>query len=122
MPVDETTPNTRLIMLGEAALCAGFSLIGFETWPDASPQQLDTVLNELMDRNETAVVFLEPALARCDCDSLRQLQHRGGGIVITEIPPLNAPRDYRPQVEELVISVLGQNALESPSSAPDRTD
>ncbi len=112
MPVEENRADTRLIMMGEAALCAGFSLIGFETWPDASPQQLDSLLQELVEREQTALVFLEPSLARCDCTLLQQLQRRGSGIVITEIPPLNAPRDYRPQVEELVISVLGKNALE----------
>lgn len=104
--------DTRLIMMGNAALCAGFALIGFETWPDATPEQLDDLLGTLMEQEETALVFLEPALARCDCTSLKQLQHHGGGIVVTEIPPLNAPRDYRPQVEELVISVLGKSALE----------
>lgn len=109
-------------MMGEAALCAGFSLIGFETWPDASPQQLETLLGELMEHNETAIVFLEPALARCDCDVLKQLQRRGGGIVITEIPPLNAPRDYRPQVEDLVISILGKSALETPSATDGKAD
>ncbi|WP_456413759.1 V-type ATP synthase subunit F [Thiolapillus sp.] len=112
MPARKNKADTRLIMMGEAALCAGFSLIGFETWPDASPDQLDALLRELVEREETALVFLEPALARCDCALLQQLQHRGSGIVITEIPPLNAPRDYRPQVEELVVSVLGKNALE----------
>jgi len=122
MPADSARPGTRLIMMGDAALCAGFSMIGFETWPDASVGQLEQLLNELMEHHETALVFLEPALARCDCDSLRQLQHRGGGIVVTEIPPLNAPRDYQPQVEELVISVLGRNALQTPRTDTDRAD
>ncbi|HID46671.1 MAG TPA: hypothetical protein EYP34_13070 [Chromatiaceae bacterium] len=122
MPDDSNTQGTRLIMMGDAALCAGFSLVGFETWPEATPQQLDDLLRDLMEQNETALVFLEPALARCNCASLRQLQHRGGGIVITEIPPLNAPRDYRPQVEELVISVLGNNALEGPLATGEGTD
>ena len=122
MPADSARQGTRLIMMGDAALCAGFSMIGFETWPDATVEQLEQLLNELMEQKETALVFLEPALARCDCESLRQLQHRGGGIVVTEIPPLNAPRDYQPQVEELVISVLGRNALDTPRTDTDRAD
>ena len=104
--------GTRLIMMGDSALCAGFQLIGFETWPEASEETLDEVLRELLDDQQTALVLLEPRLARCDCSALRQLQHQGCRVVITEIPPLNAPGDYRPQVEELVKSVLGKGALE----------
>lgn len=103
---------TRLIMMGDSALCAGFDLIGFETWPEASEELLDQVLGELIDRQQTALVLLEPRLARCDCNALKLLQHQGGRILVTEIPPLNAPGDYRPQVEELVTSVLGKGALE----------
>ncbi len=108
----EPVGRTRLIMMGEAALCNGFSLIGFETWPDASPDDLEALLERLQEDGETALVFLDPRLARCHCKALERLQHHGGGILVTEIPPLNAPGSYRPQVEELVISVLGKGALE----------
>ncbi len=108
----EPARHTRLIMMGEAALCSGFSLIGFETWPDASPEDLENLLNRLQEAGDTALVFLDPQLARCDCKALARLQRHGGGILVTEIPPLNAPGSYRPQVEELVISVLGRGALE----------
>lgn len=113
MDAATSSAATRLIMMGDAALCAGFELIGFETWADATVEQLEILLQELLHHNHSALVFLEPRLARCDCHLLQQLQHHGGSIVITEIPPLNAPGDYKPQVEELVISVLGQSALES---------
>jgi len=103
----DTHGQTRLIMMGEAALCTGFSLIGFETWPDASTQTVDDLLNTLIETGDTALVFLDPKLAHCDCASLKRLRHYGGNIVVTEIPPLRAPGDYRPQVEDLVNSVLG---------------
>lgn len=105
--------QTRLIMMGSAALTTGFSLIGFETWPDATYEQLEQVLKELHQRGDTALVFLEPRLAKCDCSILQDIQRQGGRIVVTEIPPLDAPGDYRPQVEDLVISVLGKSALET---------
>ncbi len=105
--------QTRLIMMGSAALTAGFSLIGFETWPDATDEQLEQLLIELQQRGDTALIFLEPALANCDCSILQDIQKQGGHIVVTEIPPLDAPGDYRPQVEDLVISVLGKSALET---------
>jgi len=31
---------------------------------------------------------------------------------VTEVPPLHAPEAYHPQVEELVLRVLGPSALE----------
>ncbi|WP_456372871.1 V-type ATP synthase subunit F [Thiolapillus sp.] len=108
----EPAKHTRLIMMGEAALCNGFSLLGFETWPDASAEELEGLLEQLQQDGETALVFLDPQLARCECKALKRLQYHGGGILVTEIPPLNAPGSYRPQVEELVVSVLGKGALE----------
>lgn len=107
--------GTRLIALGSAALTEGFSLIGFETWPDASEEDLDELLNEILDHNQKALIFLEPYLARCDCNSLRKVQTEGGNILVTEIPSLNSPGNYRPQVEDLVASVLGASALKSQS-------
>ena len=109
----DNNPQTRLIMMGSAALTAGFSLIGFETWPDATDEQLEQLLIELQQRGDTALIFLEPELANCDCNILQDIQKQGGHIVVTEIPPLDAPGDYRPQVEDLVISVLGKSALET---------
>ena len=105
--------QTRLIMMGSAALTAGFSLIGFETWPDATAEQLEQLLIELQQQGDTALIFLEPELANCECSILQDIQTQGGHIVVTEIPPLDAPGDYRPQVEDLVISVLGKSALET---------
>ena len=105
------TNRPRLVMMGDSALCAGFALIGFETWPDASEAQLEQLLEELERERQSALVFLEPRLARCGCAPLERLQRQGGRVIITEIPPLSAPDDYRPQVEELVVSMLGEGAL-----------
>lgn len=103
---------TRLIVMGSAALTEGFALIGFETWPNAREEELDSLLGGLLDRRERALVFLEPYLARCNCAALQRIRNEGGRVVITEVPPLHAPGDYHPMVEELVLSVLGPAALE----------
>jgi hypothetical protein len=42
---------------------------------------------------------------------LNRLRNEGGRIVITELPPLHAPHDYAPAVDEVVRSVLGSEAL-----------
>ncbi|MEN8176424.1 MAG: V-type ATP synthase subunit F [Pseudomonadota bacterium] len=96
----------RLIAMGGSALMQGFSLIGFETWPDADEDTLDRVLGELLREHERALLFLEPELARCDCPAMRRVMNEGGRIVVTEIPPLEAPRSYEPEVERLLRRAL----------------
>ncbi len=103
---------TRMIALGSAALTEGFSLIGVETIPDATAEQLETLLADLVKRQEKALVFLEDSLVRSQGPWLRHVREEGGRIVIAEVPPLHAPEDYHPQVEDLVRAILGAQALE----------
>jgi len=103
--------DTRLIAMGGAALIQGFSLLGFETHPEATPQVLDAVLEELVQNRQKALVILEEDLARSGTAMLRRVRGEGGRIVVIEVPPLQAPDDYHPQVEELVRRVLGPSAL-----------
>lgn len=107
-------PNsTRLVALGNAALVEGFALIGFEAYPDATPSQLEKVLARLHREHATALVLVEEGLARQGGEWYTRLRNEGGRIVITEVPPLNAPSDYHPAVEDLVTEILGEQALES---------
>jgi vacuolar-type H+-ATPase subunit F/Vma7 len=108
----ESGGRTRMIAMGSAALTEGFALVGFETWPDATEDELAEVLGGLLKRREKALVFLEPCLARCKCAELNRVQAEGGRIVVTEVPPLHAPGTYHPAVEEMVVSVLGPAALD----------
>lgn len=108
----EAGSGTRLIAMGGQALMEGFALIGFETWPDATEEDLDTLLGEMERGREKALVFLEPALSRCQSVWLKQVRAESPAIIVTEIPPLHAPGDYRPAVEDLVVKLLGADALE----------
>lgn len=101
----------RMIALGQAALIAGFSLIGAESVPDASPEDLETLIAGLLKRQEAAFLLVEASLARTGGPSLRQARAKGGRIVIVEIPSLDAPESYEPPVEELVRRILGRQAL-----------
>ncbi len=103
---------TRMIALGSAALTGGFNLIGFETVADASPQSLEQLLAELFTTRQKALVLVEEGLARSNGPWLRRVRNEGGRIVVVEVPPLQAPADYRPPVEDLVESILGPSALE----------
>lgn len=114
-----TTPDaagkarpTRLIAMGQAALMEGFSLIGLETYPNATPETLEKVLAELVRGEHKALIFLEHDLARSGGHWLGRVREEGGRIVVTEIPPLNAPGSYEPEVDRLVRAILGPGALE----------
>jgi vacuolar-type H+-ATPase subunit F/Vma7 len=104
--------STRMIALGSAALTSGFNLIGFETIADATPQALEKLLAELFTTRQKALVVVEEELARSDGPWLKRVRNEGGRIVVVEVPPLQAPADYRPPVEDLVESILGPSALE----------
>lgn len=101
-----------MVAMGSAALTQGFELLGFETWPDATAEQMEQVLQELLRTGVKALVLVEHELAEQGGAGFRRVRAEGGRIVLTEIPPLHAPADYRPPVEELVRRVLGPNALE----------
>lgn len=104
--------QTRMIALGSAALTAGFGLIGFETVPDARPEDLEELLAQLVRANQKAMVVVESDLAASEGVWLKRVRDEGGRIVVTSVPSLNAPGDFRPPVEDLVASILGPSALE----------
>ncbi len=105
-------PETRMLALGSSALTEGFALIGFETVPDATAEDLEEVLAELVRGNQRAMVIVERTLARGNGRWLNQVRNEGGRIVLAEVPELSAPSNYHPLVEDLVESILGPQALE----------
>ena len=66
-----------------------------------------------LDQPRGEFSFLEHHLARHAGPWLERVRGEGGRIVIAEIPPLHAPGDYHPQVEDVVRRILGANALET---------
>lgn len=102
----------RLIAMGAEALVEGFALLGFEVRMNANEEDVESVLADLIRTRESALVILEHELARSETPNLERVRREGGRIVVTEIPPLHAPADYRPPVEDLVRRVLGSQVLE----------
>jgi len=103
----------RFIMMGSKALTDGFALLGFETFPDATVEVVENTLNELLKSKEKALIFLENNLSQTiSSRALLRVRSEAVGIIMTEIPPLNAPETYRPAVEELILRVLGPSALD----------
>lgn len=113
MQADVVPPHgsARLVVLGSAGLAGGFSLIGAEVYPDAEAATVETVLEQLASSGDEALVLLETHLSHGGGYWLNRLRNEGGRIVITELPPLPAPHDYAPAVDEVVRAVLGPDAL-----------
>lgn len=103
--------SARLVVLGSAGLTGGFSLIGADVHADADAATVETVLEQLAKSGDEALVLLETHLAHSGGYWLNRLRNEGGRIVITELPPLQAPHDYAPAVDEVVRAVLGPDAL-----------
>lgn len=113
-PADATdlaAGGARLVVLGSAGLAGGFGLIGAEVYPDADSAQVESVLEQLVKSGDAALVLLETRLSHAGGHWLTRLRSEGGRIVITELPPLPAPQDYAPAVDEVVRAVLGPDAL-----------
>lgn len=113
MPAATDIPHgsARLVVLGSAGLAGGFRLIGAEVHADADPDTVESVLEQLATSGDEALVLLETHLAHAGGYWLNRLRNEGGRIVITELPPLFAPQDYAPAVDEVVRAVLGPEAL-----------
>ena len=110
-PSPFTASSARLVVLGSAGLVEGFGLIGAEIHPDADSAKVEGILSELVASGREALVLLETHLAHAGGPMLNQLRNSGGHIVVTELPPLFAPHDYAPAVDEVVRAVLGPEAL-----------
>jgi vacuolar-type H+-ATPase subunit F/Vma7 len=106
----------RLIAMGDACLTDGFDLLGFETYPNTSPEQAEQILCGLITSKERALVFMEQGLIAQAGKCYQRLRNESGHVIIIGLPPLHAPEDYHPEVEDLVRRVLGPGALEESSA------
>ncbi|MFK5894633.1 MAG: hypothetical protein QM504_15545 [Pseudomonadota bacterium] len=107
------TEKTRMIAMGDRPLMEGFALLGFETWPNATTEELENLLFELLQSGQKALLLLETYLSQSQTPLLKEVRIHGGKIIVTEVPPINACEDFHPFVEDLVIKVLGKHALEN---------
>jgi len=103
----------KIIAIGNSALMDGFALLGIETYADASADEIDAVLTELVRERERALVYLQQDLMSAAIPMVQQLRIKGGSILICEIPDLHTADDYQPEVEKLIGRVLGRSVLEA---------
>lgn len=103
--------STAMFALGSSGLMKGFSLIGFETFPDASVSDLEQLINKLVTYKQRALIIIEQYLYREGKDIVQPVIAEGGGIIIVEIPPITDPNELVSVVSEKVKHRLGVSAL-----------
>ncbi len=99
--------QTRQLFFGEATLATGFRLAGFEVYPDADIQQLDSMLGELRAKRTPAFVVIDQELAASDSKQLQIVRNEGGRILLTQVPPLTHPEQMTSSVDERIQQLLG---------------
>ena len=102
----------RVLAMGHSALMDGFALLGIETWPDATLQDVEQVLKQLLRSKERAMIYLQSDLAQADNALLQMIRNEGGDILISEIPDLLSAQEYQAPVDQLIARVLGANAAQ----------
>lgn len=108
----EPLARARLLFFGERALTEGYGLIGFETFPDATVEQLDRVLTDLLQTRGTALVLLDHRVVGLDSRVLPRVRKEGGRILVTEVPSLSSPGDFHSAIDDQVSALLGGSNLE----------
>jgi vacuolar-type H+-ATPase subunit F/Vma7 len=98
---------TRQVFLGEANLATGFSLAGFEVFPDAGVAELERLLGQLMDERTPAFVVIDQTLAASDSKRLAQVRSEGGRILLTQVPPLTVPERMHSAIDDHIQQLLG---------------
>ncbi|MCP5142497.1 MAG: ATPase [Chromatiales bacterium] len=102
------TKPTRMLALGGSGLTDGFRLLGFEVFADPAIKEVEQLVESLLPDQERAWLVIESGIAEACAEPLRRLREETSGIVISEVPPLNAPEEFHSQVERQVTSLLGQ--------------
>jgi len=109
----EQERSSRMIFMGDDSLADGFRLIGFETYPNPAPEEVDRVLKGLSNTHENAFVLLDDRLMQSDIPSLPSVLGEGGRIVIVAIPPLTGTPQLTSEVAERLEAMFGPAALNS---------
>lgn len=105
------SPDTQMLFLGEQALADGFRLIGFETHPDPSPEEVDKRLRELQRDRARAFVIVDEDLMQADIAALRQVRREGGRIVVIAVPRLQADPRLHSDVAARLSAMFGGSQM-----------
>lgn len=104
--------HTRMVFLGHSALAEGFALIGFETRQDATVEELDALLEQLLAERQNAYLIIEQDLAQAGSRLLPMVYAEGGRIIVAEVPSLAHPDAVHIDIDQQVQTLLGGQSLD----------
>ena len=109
----ESGRPTRMLFLGEESLADGFRLIGFETYPNPTPEEADQVIRDLSRAREKAFVVVDDGVMAAEIPSLKRVRREGGRIVVIAVPLLSAPTRLASEVADRLAALFGSANLQS---------
>jgi vacuolar-type H+-ATPase subunit F/Vma7 len=99
--------HTRMIFLGEPPLADGFRLIGFETRPNPSVEDVERLIRELISQRTNAFVVIDQQLAEADIPGIRRVRREGGHILVSVVPALNQPDRFHTLIDDRLRAMFG---------------
>lgn len=102
---------TRMLFLGDDTLADGFRLIGFETYPNPEPSEVERVFRELRKGRDKAFVIVDDRVMGSGVAALERVRREGGRIVVTAVPPLKGPPRLQSDVARRLAAMFGSAAL-----------
>ena len=107
MMSEAATHSVRKIFVGSHALTDGFRLIGFETFTEPSPGELDELLSGLLKEKQRALLIIEQSINRIGSKLLEQIRLEGGRIVLSEVPSLHDPDNFQSDLDQELKKLTG---------------
>jgi vacuolar-type H+-ATPase subunit F/Vma7 len=107
----DVLPRTRMLFLGDDSLADGFRLIGFETHPNPTPDEVDQLFRELRRSGDKAFVIVDDAVMRSEAGNLKRVRDEGGRIVVISVPGLAGPPRLASEVADRLAAMFGSSNL-----------
>jgi vacuolar-type H+-ATPase subunit F/Vma7 len=106
----ESPTITRILFLGADSLADGFRLIGFETYPNPSPEDVDQLFRDLRTSRDKAFVVVDDDVMRSGAANLERVRREGGRVVVVSVPPLAGPVVLESEVADRLAAMFGSNS------------
>jgi vacuolar-type H+-ATPase subunit F/Vma7 len=75
----EQGQTTRMLFLGDDSLADGFRLIGFETFPNPEPGEVDRIFRDLIRAQSKAFAIVDDRVMAADIPARHRSAARAGG-------------------------------------------
>jgi vacuolar-type H+-ATPase subunit F/Vma7 len=113
----EQGQTTRMLFLGDDSLADGFRLIGFETFPNPEPGEVDRIFRDLIRAQSKAFAIVDDRVMAADIPALAQVRREGGRIVVVAIPPLKEPPRLASEVATRLQALFGTSTMTARESS-----